>query len=98
MMIKNLRDTIFIFLLFAPATGLSGLPLETVFESSKGNKTPTFTETLAWFEELDEASEFMQLNTFGISPQGRPLLVLVADSHKRFKPEEHGHRQDEVVW
>ncbi len=86
-----------LFLLFFPAFGICGTQLETIFESSGGRKTPTYEETMAWFDELAAASDLIQVSSFGTSPQGRSLPLIIADGLRRFDPVQHQDRQDEVV-
>ena len=82
---------------------LAGLPcpealsLETPFEESGGLRTPTYDQTMAWFAELAEGSPLVELESFGISPQGRSLPLVVADRDGRFDPADHADRTDHVV-
>lgn len=70
---------------------------ETPFEKSNGLDTPRYDETVVWLQELAAASPLMQLSSFGTSPQGRSLPVVVADRDGRFDPSDHGRREDRVV-
>ena len=40
--------------------------------------TPNYADTRAWLERLDAASPLIRMETFGVSPQGRDLLVVFA--------------------
>ena len=71
--------------------------LETPFEQSGGRRTPTNAETMAWFADLAEVSPLIEVTTFGTSPQGRPLPLVIADREGRFNPGSHGDRDDHVV-
>ncbi len=86
-----------VFLLLLWATGISGASLETIYEFSAGTKTPSYDETLAWFDDLVAASDYLKLESFGTSPQGRKLPLIIADSQQRFRADQHRNRQDEVV-
>ena len=92
-----MKNTIILLLLIFPAVGMCEKPLETVFESSNGQKTPSYDETLAWFNELAAASDYLELKSFGTSPQGRQLPLVIADRQRRFSAQQHQERQDEVV-
>jgi len=71
--------------------------LETPCEQSGGRETPRYAETMAWFETLAASSPIISTGTFGISPQGRSLPVVVADLAGRFNPDEHRERGDHAV-
>ena len=40
--------------------------------------TPSYAETRAWLARLDAASPLIRIETFGTSPQGRDLIVVIA--------------------
>lgn len=92
-----MRFTFVLLLLLFPVTGVCGAALETVFESSAGKKTPTYDETFMWFQDLAATCDFMKFESFGISPQGRELPIIIADSQKRFSPLSQANQQDKVV-
>ena len=45
-----------------------------------------YEESITYFEKLENNSEFAQLKTIGISPQGRELKCLVVSKDKIFDP------------
>lgn len=57
--------------------------LETFYEKSGGLRTPRYDETILYCKKLDAASPLITYTTFGISPQGRALPLLIADSKGR---------------
>jgi murein tripeptide amidase MpaA len=59
---------------------------ETFYEKSGFTATPSYAETLAYCRRLDEASPWVRLTSFGTSPQGRELPLLVIDRHQEFDP------------
>jgi hypothetical protein len=65
--------------LFAQDTSLI-----TFYEKSGFKATPSYDETVAYCKKLDQASPFIQYTTFGTSPQGRPLPLLIIDGEGRF--------------
>ena len=87
---------LFFLLLVWLAAGSVGAR-ETPFEESGGNKTPTYAETMTWCEDLAARSEILSFGSFGTSPQGRTLPVMVADLDGRFEASEHQLREDRVV-
>jgi murein tripeptide amidase MpaA len=70
---------------------------ETPFERSGGRATPRYAETIDWLSDLAASSTLLQMSSFGTSPQGRALPLIVADRAGRFTPAAHAGRQDEVV-
>ena len=60
---------------------------ETYFEKSGGKATPRHAETVEYCKRLDKASRWIRYTTFGVSPQGRDLPLLIASSEKVFSPE-----------
>lgn len=71
--------------------------LATPCERSGGNATPRYEETMAWCAELAAGSDFLQLESFGESGEGRALPLVVADLRGRFLPEHHAPRGDHLV-
>lgn len=62
-------------------------PPVTPFEASGGRRTPRYDETVAWLRDLASASPLLEYATFGTSPEGRPLPLVVADLRGRFTAE-----------
>lgn len=59
----------------------------TKYERSNFLETPRYEETIRYSKMLAYASDFIHYTTFGISPQGRDLPLLIADKNKNFTPE-----------
>ncbi|MEA2106455.1 MAG: M14 family metallopeptidase [Bacteroidota bacterium] len=59
----------------------------TWYEKSNYLETPRYEETIKYSKMLANASDFIHYTTFGISPQGRDLPILIADKNKNFTPE-----------
>lgn len=59
----------------------------THYERSGGLETPRYAETVAYAESLALASPLLFATSFGVSPQGRPLPLLIADRDGCFTPE-----------
>ncbi len=53
---------------------------DTYYEKSGFTKTPTYDETIRYAKLLADHSDVISFQTFGVSPQGRPLVVLVVDN------------------
>ena len=62
-------------------------PPVTPFEASSGRRTPRYDETVSWLRDLSAASPLLEYATFGTSPEGRALPLIVADLRGRFTAE-----------
>ncbi len=60
----------------------------TYFEESGGTATPRYAETIEYCRRLAGASRWIHFTTFGTSPQGRELPLLIASKHKAFSPKK----------
>jgi hypothetical protein len=57
--------------------------------------TPRLAETMAWLERLAAADDAIRIESFGTSPEGRALPLVVASADSSFTPQrarERGHR------
>lgn len=93
-------------LLAVPAPAVPPLPLPTGvpatlvtrFERSGGTETPRYDETVAWCRALADASPRVTCTSFGVSPQGRPLPLLIVDRDGFATPEAAHAAGRAVVW
>ncbi|QYF87469.1 M14 family metallopeptidase [Brevundimonas sp. PAMC22021] len=54
-------------------------PWATAFEADAAHDfSPDYADTRAWFERLDQASDLIRLEPFGVSPEGRPIHAVIA--------------------
>ncbi|MBN1198795.1 MAG: hypothetical protein JXA23_05550 [Bacteroidales bacterium] len=60
---------------------------QTYFEQSGGKKTPRYPETVTYCLQLAGASPKIHYTTFGVSPQGRDLPLLIIDRDGLTTPE-----------
>ena len=51
-------------------------------------KTPRFEETMAWFRKLEDFSPMVKVGSFGTSPQGRDLSMVIVDKDGLQDPEK----------
>jgi hypothetical protein len=71
----------------------SGIPAvaadwTTPAEAANFRTTPSYSETLGYLKRLEEAAPGkIRLQTFGVSPQGRPMTVVIASGDGVFTPE-----------
>ena len=89
--------SLFFFLLMAVALwGQTEDSFLTYCEQSGYIKTPRYAETVAFCERLAQASPLAHYTTFGKSPQGRDLPLLIVDKDGLFTPREV-RKTDKVV-
>lgn len=77
-----------IFPAFGQNPGKADNRFVTDCEKSGFVKTPRYAETIAFCELLAEASPMVHYTTFGVSPQGRDLPMMVIDKDGLRSPEE----------
>jgi len=59
----------------------------TYCEQTGFQQTPRYAETIDYCKRLAAASPFVQYTTFGKSPQGRDLPLLIVDKDRHFTPD-----------
>ena len=59
----------------------------TYYEQSDYKNTPRYAETIDFCKKLGEASPILHFLSFGKSPQGLDLPLLIADKNQNFTPE-----------
>jgi len=67
------------FLAFYSFPLFSQTELLTFFERSEGKRTPRYQETIEFCHRLADSSPLVSYTSFGISPQGRDLPLLIVD-------------------
>jgi hypothetical protein len=68
----------------------------THYEASGYTRTPRYAETVDYCRRLAEGSRWLHYTTFGTTPQGRGLPLLIADGKRQFTPDKL-RRDDKVV-
>jgi hypothetical protein len=58
----------------------------TYCEQSDFQRTPRYDETVDFCKRLANASRYAKFTTFGTSPQGRDLPLLIIDKNRNFTP------------
>lgn len=54
-------------------------PWVTAFEADAAHDfSPNYVDTRAWFDRLDQASDLIRIEQFGVSPEGRPIYAVIA--------------------
>jgi murein tripeptide amidase MpaA len=77
-----------IFLSFGLAAPAVAADWTTPAETAGFRTTPSYADTLAYLKRLEEAAPGkIRLETFGVSPQGRPMMVVIANANGVFTPE-----------
>ncbi len=86
---------VLVLVLASPSSAQQGWLTD--YERSGCVATPDYAHTLAYLQRLDSASAWIELQYFGVTPEGRrlPLVVLSKDGH--FTPEAARESGQEVV-
>ncbi|MEO2090947.1 MAG: M14 family zinc carboxypeptidase, partial [Gemmataceae bacterium] len=84
-------------LLFAASTFAQQAPLQTAAEATKYGKTSTSAEVVAFAQELAKRSPLAKYSTYGKTPEGRPLPLLVLSDPPVATPEEAVAAKKSVV-
>jgi hypothetical protein len=94
---KNFMNVrIILLLLISAFTGLLNysyaqqLDWQTHYEKTGFLETPRYEETIEFCQRLADHSPMVHYTTFGVSPQGRNLPLLIIDKDQRFEPQENG--------
>lgn len=78
-------------------TTLSAQNLITDYEKSGYKKTPRYAETIEYCKKLAAVSPYIRYTTFGVSPQGRDLPLLIIDKNANFTSSDV-RKTDNVVF
>ncbi|MGV3658165.1 MAG: M14 family metallopeptidase [Chitinophagaceae bacterium] len=73
---------LFFFLLLPCLT--YGQSLKTRFEKTSGQETATYTETIAFFKQVDQKSDLVQMKEYGNTDAGYPLHLVLVSADKDF--------------
>jgi hypothetical protein len=84
-------------LIVALAAPASADDWATYYEKSGYQRTPDYQTTVAYCKRLADASPWVRYTTFGTSPQGRDLSLLIVDHRGRFSAEEIRRSDNAVV-
>lgn len=81
--------TLTLMLLFAaaPVFAQDG-QWQTYYEQSGYKKTPRYGETIEYCKRLAAASPWVKYTTFGVSPQGRELPLVILSKDRAFDPAQ----------
>ena len=73
---------------FVPARGQTGIPRSwlTDYELSNQQQTPRYARTIAYCRRLADASPWVHYESFGVSPQGRDLPLVIVSREGAFTP------------
>jgi hypothetical protein len=70
----------------------------TEFEKSSYRRTGNYEESLRLLRAMEKQSRYARLLTLGNSPQGRPLVVLIASKDRAFTPEAAARTGKPVIF
>ncbi|MCZ6767174.1 MAG: M14 family metallopeptidase [bacterium] len=75
---------LWLILLMVTSTAAAETKLATYYEESGYTKTPGYVETIDYCKRLAGGSRWVNYTTFGKSPQGRDLPLLIANKNENF--------------
>jgi hypothetical protein len=93
---KHFFNFLATFLLVACQQQTNSDDLITYCEQTNFQQTPRYAETIDYCKRLAAASPLIRYTTFGKSPQGRDLPLLIVDKDRHFTPDAV-RRTDKVV-
>ncbi len=93
---RMLRSLFALLFLVTPLT-IAQVDWSTTYDRSNGTRTPRYDETVAYCKRLAGASPWARYTTFGVSPQGRDLPLLIVSKTKAFTPVEAARTHQAVV-
>lgn len=71
--------------------------LTTVFESSDSLETATYSQGIEWWKDLESASQYVKVQTFGQTDVGKPLHLVLISPDKNFSQEKLKD-EGKVLW
>ena len=60
----------------------------TLFEKSNQQSSPSYQETISYFNKFEDKTPYAKMFTIGISPQGRELKCLIVAGNEEFTFEK----------
>ncbi len=69
----------------------------TPYEKTNYLATPRFDETMKYCRQLEKSSSWIKVTSFGITPQGRELPLVVVSKEKSFTPERAKNSNKPIV-
>ena len=83
----SLRQILLSALLGVAAMGTHATDWTTPAEAAQFHTTPSYADTLSYLERLQKAAPgVIHMATFGTTPEGRPMTVVIASSDGTFDP------------
>jgi hypothetical protein len=84
-------------IMFLVMTNVSLSQWETYYEQSACTKTPRYNETIEYCKRLDVASPCVKYTSFGTSPQGRELPLVILSKDQTFDPIKAARNDKAVI-
>src|SRR5262245_38385298 len=69
----------------------------TDYEKSGFRKTPRYAETMAYCRKVEQASPWVKVTSFGKSPEGRDLSLVIISNEKAFTPAKAAAANKAVI-
>ncbi|MBN2424022.1 MAG: M14 family metallopeptidase [Calditrichaceae bacterium] len=94
---EGMMKILIIVLLFSSFTFAQDNYWQTLYEQSIHKQTPRYQETIGYCQKLAVSSPWVKYRSFGKSPQGRDLPLLIVNKRGNFKPQDV-HRSANIVF
>lgn len=76
---------------------ISAQPLKTRYEQSGGRQTPTYSEIIAWWKQLDTESGQVKMFTMGPTDAGYPLHLAMISNDRDFDPASIRKKNKRII-
>jgi Zinc carboxypeptidase len=94
--IELMRKIILLVVVILPLVSLSQTII-TKFETSEGTQTPTYFEIVDWWEKLDQRSDYIKMQTMGMTDAGYPLHLVIVSADKDFNIESLKKKNKRII-
>ena len=84
-------------LLFLHSTFIYSQALKTRFDTSGGKETPTYSEIMDWWKNLDRRSSYVKLLSMGMTDAGLPLHLVIVSPDKDFNIESVHKKNKKII-
>jgi len=93
------KKTIFLVFLFFQFSSAQQVPQKwlTDYEKSGYKRTPRYAETMEYCRRLEKGSPWIKVTSFGKSPEGRDLSLVIASKEGAFGPTKAAKTEKAIV-
>lgn len=92
-----MRFILFFLFLMAAATG-QAQKLSTLFEQSKGTRTPAYADVISWWQKLDALSPIVRMEPMGPTDAGFPLHLVLVSADQDFNISSLKRKRKSIIF